>query len=82
MLQPARMLCIGQNTLSPDVIRTMIPQTRLSLLFDGYGDSPGVKRIGREDEHSPASIAEVKNPHPLRNALTELPKRIFGSETK
>jgi hypothetical protein len=50
-LQPVRMLCIGQNTLSSAVNRTTISRTRISLLFNGYCDSPGVKRLGSEDEH-------------------------------
>ena len=76
-LQPVRMLCTGQNTLSSAANRTTIPRTRISPLFNGYCDSPGVKRLGSEDKHSPASITEFKNAHPLLNELNELPRRIL-----
>jgi hypothetical protein len=60
---------LDKNTFSPAVNRTTIPRIRISLLYNGYGDSPGVKRLRREDEHSPASIAEFKNAYPLLNAF-------------
>lgn len=76
------MPCIGQNTFSSAVNPTTIPRTRISLLFNGYCDSPGVKRLGSEDEHLPASVTEFKNAYPLLNALNELPRRTFGPETE